>query len=602
MLSLFDEATMLFDLTTAVPAKPASGITADAPQVDPRFELSFVLLSLSVGLNKFPRQIDLEDLVQFRGMSLLHIDRVSRKATAAYCSEGVFNGLASVYLSRHFAQVLSDLEKAITSSPPFLNEWEIGELLERKLATVAYVRAKRTKVRELLGVEDPDDSLVERFPDSNSFVERRDLRYPSEVIYEPVGLEDFLDAFVGEEPRKDIIKANPDLEGSFVVFNHFDHMGGRFVTNPYRAMAHGLCRGSACYPRDGQPGFDSMLPLVLRKDLHGKGLEGVAEAVAKNQITFVYVQTKFGTTFLNSFPSAGSVQRHSAEQTFPDFFSVADESKDQGAKGQSKHGRGKKGQGDKESGGDGVKNLPYCYIFHHIGADEPISHQIMMPQAVTDQTRKHQGADASTLSTAALESQVSTLSIKKKAGKKLQGQRDDASSSSPANKGADAGKKQAEQAEEEFRPHSPCLAIKGTRIPCLTAIEVSALSRLLESLLRRRFMDKLTSNKSFYKAWAGADFIAGVPQAESDAKALSSMGAFRAFARNNLPPPPSIPRALYDAVMNAPRRPRAHSGSVPVQHLCLQRRERRTKRAQSLVLRKARTSGLLPRRPAKAKL
>jgi hypothetical protein len=249
-------------------------------------ETCCALLGLSVGLAKFPRCCNIEALVQYHGMHLLKIDMWSNKFRAMFLSEGVLNGVASVSVNQYLLQILQVLrQRFLAVSPNLPSPSEFAGLLERIFIIVAMCRAKRRVVSHHLGAlpENDKDPLD---------------RTPCEMVFEPVGLEDFLDAFVGKDSRKIYIDAHPALSGAFLSFNHLDNMPLASIKNPYDIMAKCMYRGAACIPPRGLfPTIDLLLPMVL-----GDG-----------RLSFFVVQTKYGP---GSQISPSTILEHCPQDAF----------------------------------------------------------------------------------------------------------------------------------------------------------------------------------------------------------------------------------------------------------------------------------------------
>jgi hypothetical protein len=228
-----------------------------------------------------------------------------------FCSEGLFNGAASIELQKNFEVFATTLHTWLsTSYPCFVNLGEIGELVERMMMVKAVISAQRTGFSDYVAKVGGNTGKV---VGSKTY---------SEQICEPVSLEDFLDSFVGYVDREKYLDRFKELRGSFLGFNHFASLRSSAVADDvYGAMANFLCRGAGLIPKPGTKGFDAMIPLVL----------------ATNEISFVYIQTKFGRSY-SSFPTAEKVYNSSPHAVF----------------------------GDKIGNGEGAR--PYCYIFHHIAS------------------------------------------------------------------------------------------------------------------------------------------------------------------------------------------------------------------------------------------
>jgi hypothetical protein len=270
------------------------------------------IMSLSVGLSKTPADVDLAELVRAGCFNLLSVNSHNNSVVGMFCSEGIFNGAASVVLCRYINTFFMWLHDWLSSSfPCFVNIGEVGELVDRMLLIEAVMNSKRIKfferVKTVTGKAVEDENIKKNFCES---------------IYEPVGLEDFLNAFVGETECKEYLDSIEELKGAFLAFNHFTFLGCDDVhKDPYGACANYLSRGAAIIPKPYTKGFDVMIPLVL----------------ADKRLSFIYVQTKCGKSFESKAkPSAEDVLNGSPHAAF----------------------KGKLGKRGEE--------VPYCYIYHYV--------------------------------------------------------------------------------------------------------------------------------------------------------------------------------------------------------------------------------------------
>jgi hypothetical protein len=249
------------------------------------FDTMTSILALSVALLKYPSKVEAAELVRVGGMALLDFDGGNRTANGVFCSEGLFNGCASLAMVKFFAQIVNHLEAwTFSGDTSFLHLGEFGELFERMLLVRAVSTASRA-------------GLVEKLKLNNG-----DLREKSicELLFEPVAFEDFLHRFCGKDACKKYLDQVPGLKGSFVAFNHFYHMGiGDISLGPYDVIANALSRGAGVVPKNGTKGSDCLIPLVL----------------ASGKLSFIFVQTKIGNSY-NSFPNEAMLAKCSPAQTF----------------------------------------------------------------------------------------------------------------------------------------------------------------------------------------------------------------------------------------------------------------------------------------------
>jgi hypothetical protein len=249
------------------------------------FETMTSILALSVALLKYPSKVEAAELVRVGGMALLNFDGGNRTANGVFCSEGIFNGCASLAMVKFFAQVVDELEAwAFSGDPSFLHLGEFGELFERMLLVRAVLTASR-------------NGLVEKLNLKKGNLGEKSI---CELLFEPVAFEDFLNRFCGKDACKGYLDQVPGLKGSFVAFNHFYHMGiGDISLAPYDVLANALSRGAGVVPKNGTKGLDCLIPLVL----------------ASGELSFIFVQTKIGNSY-KSFPSEAKLIKCSPAQTF----------------------------------------------------------------------------------------------------------------------------------------------------------------------------------------------------------------------------------------------------------------------------------------------
>lgn len=240
------------------------GLLHETVDVDDLF--AYASLALSAALHKFPRDIDFSELVRTGPMALVKVDQKSRRIEAAACSEGNFNGASTILIMLNFEKVGRWLLSWIARTEKcLLSTGEIGELLDR----IAILRAMYISGRQ------PTFERLE-LPFT------RPLRTYSEFLFEPVGLEAFLEAYAGKEAAEEYLAVHKELVGSFLAFTHFiTFSDGRFADAPFDIVADALSRGAAVVPPRGTPGVDTILPLVLRD----------------GRMSFVYIQVKTGTIF-----------------------------------------------------------------------------------------------------------------------------------------------------------------------------------------------------------------------------------------------------------------------------------------------------------------
>jgi hypothetical protein len=208
-----------------------------------------------------------------------------------------------------------------------LNLGEVGELVERMLMVKAVISAERGGISNNI-----------------SSVNISKLRSICETVYEPVLFEDFLDAFCGAEVRKDYLKKSPKLLGSMVAFKYFYNMALDDIGDaPYDAMANALARGAGVVPKQGTPGCDCVIPLVLKD----------------GRLSFVYIQTKIGSSY-KSHPSASEVRSCSPEERFTLEKKVRDQSTSQ----------------PKKKSKQEHPVTPYAFIYHHL-SDAPLKSKVI---------------------------------------------------------------------------------------------------------------------------------------------------------------------------------------------------------------------------------
>jgi hypothetical protein len=149
------------------------------------------VLSLSLGLIKYPSSIDPAELVRVGGMALLSFDGEERKAAGMFCSEGLFNGCATYVLMKDLGAFMKEFKKWIFGSDAsLLSIGEIGEILNRILLLKAVFDSERGGY----------------FTQTKQVRNPKEVRFISENILEPVALEDFLDAYCGIHARKEYLE------------------------------------------------------------------------------------------------------------------------------------------------------------------------------------------------------------------------------------------------------------------------------------------------------------------------------------------------------------------------------------------------------------
>jgi hypothetical protein len=292
------------------------------------------VLGLSVGLSKFPEKIDMTELVRVGGYNLLEISPENHGIVGHFCSEGIFNGLASALLAHNLDAFMNTMLRWFEKNIPcFVSIGEVGELLSRILMIHAIAHSRRdgykSNVRQYTRMRNVD------------FLDERliTLKLYSEIIYQPVALEDFLNAFVGVQVTKEYFFKFPVLKGSFVGFNHFTMMGHHSVEmDPYSAMANYLSRGAAMITKPRTKSVDMMIPLVLREENRKTGFV--------SNISFVFVQVKFGNSYTKT-PTPSEVGKVSPHVVF------------------------------KQHMGEGENATPYCFIYQHICAKREDSKVIL---------------------------------------------------------------------------------------------------------------------------------------------------------------------------------------------------------------------------------
>jgi hypothetical protein len=294
--------------------KKDDGIIFDLPADD---QSMTAVLSFAVALEKIPSEVEIEELIRVCGMDLIRFDEDNRKAHGVYCSEGIINGCASYVLSCGFDNYVNALQKwAVRKDRSFLNLGEFGELFERMLLVKAVFNAKREGISNKI-----------------SSVNIEQPRTICEILYEPVSFEDFLDSFCGAEVRMEYLGKCPELLGSMVAFTYFYNMALDEIGDaPYDAMANALSRGAGVVPKQGTPGCDCVIPLVLQN----------------GDLSFVYIQTKIGSSY-KSHPSPSEVRSCSPDERFT-FEENLTESSEPQPKIAKKKNRVK----------------PYAFIYHHL--------------------------------------------------------------------------------------------------------------------------------------------------------------------------------------------------------------------------------------------
>lgn len=245
------------------------------------------LLGLAVGVQKYPKEIDISQLVQFGPFPIVDYNMAERTLSALACSEGVFNGAATLLLMEHLGEVADWLLRYISATnQSFFSQGEIGEIVDRIAVLKAIQGSSRAECIEMMRCRNSDSQYSE-LP-----------RTMLESIMEPVGLEAFLCQYVGEEATEVYLQENPGLKGSFLGMSHFAYMGEDWVEdNPYDCLANALSRGMGIVPRAGSKGFDTIMPLVL----------------SDGKLSFVYMQTKL-SAWSKGLPKA-TVVRSSAPDT-----------------------------------------------------------------------------------------------------------------------------------------------------------------------------------------------------------------------------------------------------------------------------------------------
>jgi hypothetical protein len=165
------------------------------------------------------------------------------------------------------------------SEPPFMDEGEICEVLSRIMILTAMRRAKRTKVKAFMKtkLDSKKDGVKNKDASAGPGDEERSL---NECIFEPVGIEDFLDALIGEAERIKYLKSKPKLVGAMVAFNHFAYMALEKITDPVEAAAMFMARGAAVVCKANSEAVDFVLPLVL----------------ASNEPSYFHWQVKYRST------------------------------------------------------------------------------------------------------------------------------------------------------------------------------------------------------------------------------------------------------------------------------------------------------------------
>jgi hypothetical protein len=227
------------------------------------------VLSLSIGLTKFPSNLDIAELVRVGGMALLRVDKDTREVTGTYCAEGLFNGCASYIFNKEPEMFIEVFKKWIFGKElSLLSVGEIGEVLNRILIVQAASKAARSGFFKEVGRQ-------------SEVPQKRNI---SESIFEPIALEDFLDAYCGTDARIEYMDAAPDeLAGSFLAFSHFYTMGIDWVNEaPYDVAANALSRGAGVVPRPYAKGCDCLIPLALQN----------------GALSFIYFQTKIGSSYV----------------------------------------------------------------------------------------------------------------------------------------------------------------------------------------------------------------------------------------------------------------------------------------------------------------
>jgi hypothetical protein len=370
--------------------------------------------------------VDLSELVRIGGLNLLSIDDKTKNVVGAFCSEGFFNGIASIMLARKFSPFASIFASWITSiDTPYVNIGEVGELLERLFIIEAWSKSKRTGLIKHLEEHIKETNLKEVIygerdgdQDNEMAQERKkDLVKPyCEMIFQPIALEDFLEAFAGPDAARAYMNECPQLKGSFVAFNHFTMLGESSVRDtPYTVMANYLAYGAAMVPKPDTKGVDLMIPLVLREceespeetvvglsiseieNTVREGLEPMHRTESKEKVSILELQQKIKekvAEMANQKLEGPSDLIHRMEDTTIENFDdlemntiVSKKFKKSGLSFiyiQVKFGKtyqsklpapGHVGSSSPHVAfenyfGDRKPNVPYCYIYHHLCSED----------------------------------------------------------------------------------------------------------------------------------------------------------------------------------------------------------------------------------------
>jgi hypothetical protein len=305
--------------------------------VEPSEVACAAVFGLSVGLSKFPAEIDLKELVKNGAFNMLGIYNFNyeRYIFGDFCSEGLLNGLASFLLyqfDRKYCRIFVDW--VLRKSPPFLSIREIGEIVERFFL----IKASKACTQHF------DEYIKERSVKKEEATSYRNPDFFSRFIYQPIGMKDFMAAFLGMTHANDFFESYPVLKKAFIAFNHFVVMSHDFVErDPYGAMAKYLARGAALVTPPNTNGVHIMIPMVLYGDdemVEKSKTEKAAKkpkVQEKSRLSFVYIHLQVGRRF-EKLPTQEEVAKSSPHVTFAEHF------------------------------GEGKANTPYCYIYHHLCA------------------------------------------------------------------------------------------------------------------------------------------------------------------------------------------------------------------------------------------
>lgn len=247
------------------------------------------LLGLAVGVQKYPKEVSMFKMVKYGPFPVVGMDMQSFTIEAMACSEGIFNGTATLMLLNHLDDVADWLFRYVsTTDRSVFSQGEIGEIVDR----ISILKAVNTSSRK-----EWFDLARLRCPNFQAPIVPRML---IESILEPVGLESFLKEYVGPQATSKYLDVHPRLKGSFVAFSHFYYMGKDWVMeNPYDAVANALSRGAAIVPRQGSWGLDALIPLVL----------------STGEISFIYIQVKL-SAWSKQLPSATDVRASAPDARF----------------------------------------------------------------------------------------------------------------------------------------------------------------------------------------------------------------------------------------------------------------------------------------------